>query len=98
MRNILSSIRSQLPRHTILLVLMALGTYSYWIYRSNVAVFVGLFAAFATLVHELYGTKKGWWSYEKSFCMIFDRIPLYVLLTYFFMGMLMANYMLFRGV
>jgi len=94
---VVMKVRTKLPQELVLLSLILLGSYGYSVYRNNAAIYLGLFAAAAAMAHELYGTKVGWWKYYKSVYMIAGRVPLGIPLTYFFMGMVVVAYMLFRG-
>ena len=67
------------------------------IYKNIFIIEPGILGAIGSLIYELYGTKKKLWSYSSSpIYMIAGRIPIEVILTYFFGGMLAAVYILYR--
>jgi len=58
---------------------------------------LGTIIFFIGLTWELYGTKKGLWKNSSSpIYNIANRLPIEIALSYFFLGMIAASYVIFR--
>jgi len=65
--------------------------------KKMIIIEVGAMIFFIGFVWELYGTKKGLWVYNPSpIYTIADRIPIEIALSYLFIGMAAASYVIFR--
>jgi uncharacterized membrane protein YoaT (DUF817 family) len=80
-----------------MLGLLIIGISGFILLKKMLIVEVGSILFFVGLIWELYGTKKGLWNYEPSpFYTIAGRVPIETLLSYFFLGMVAASYIIFR--
>lgn len=108
-RNSVAKVRAKIPeqvrevkrraaRKVVSAILFFAGVLGIITYRNLIILELGLLGAFCDLLYELYGTKKGWWSYDNSHShyMIAGRLPIGVVFTYFCMGMVAATYVLVR--
>jgi hypothetical protein len=108
-RNSVAKVRAKIPeqvrevkrraaRKVVSVILFFVGVLGIITYRNFIIIELGLLGALCDLVYELYGTKKGWWSYDNSHShyMIAGRLPIGVVFTYFCMGMVAATYVLSR--
>jgi hypothetical protein len=81
----------------ILLIFGPIAIAGLIIYKNIFIIEPGILGAIGTLIYELYGTKKKLWSYSSpSIYRIAGRVPITVILTYFFGGMVAAVYILYR--
>lgn len=85
-------------KHNFLLYLLAfVGIASLLTFRNMISIEVGLIGAVADVIFELWGTKEGLWTYyQDSVYKIGGRLPIEITLSYFFLGILAANYIFFR--
>lgn len=90
-------IRERIVSRRFLIVVTVLGMYSLIMYRSQIAVEIGILSVIGMLVHELEGTRRGWWKYgEDSTYKICGRVPIGLVPTYFFTSVLLITYIMLR--
>jgi uncharacterized membrane protein len=81
----------------MLVILALIGSLGFLTYKNFIIIELGLIGFVADLIYELYGTAKGWWSYNySSIYVIASRVPIEVPLMYFFMGAMAALFVLWR--
>jgi len=65
--------------------------------KNSFIIELGLIIFFIGLIWELYGTKSGLWKNNPSpIYSIANRLPIEIALSYFFLGMIAASYVIFR--
>jgi len=73
------------------------GITSFILLKKMIIIEVGAIIFFIGFIWELYGTKKGLWGFNPSpIYTIADRVPIETALSYFFIGMVAASYVIFR--
>ena len=78
-------------------VLAIIGLSGFILLKEILIIEVATIVFFIALIWELYGTKKGLWNYDPSpIYTIVGRIPIEILISYFFLGMIAASYVIFR--
>jgi len=87
--------KEHIPPLAILICAAIAGIWGLISFRHWLIIELGLIALIADFIVEYTGTKKGSWEYENLGPM-FGKLPLYVPLTYFFLGMGVAAYCLLR--
>jgi len=80
--------------YVLISVILALLSLSY--YRETVILEVGVLFLLIGLFVENNGTKNKIWTYSDSAYMVFGRIPIGILMQYFFAGMVAAAFYFFR--
>ena len=97
-KNSVKEAKKKAPRKMVSAVLGSIGLAGLVTYQNPIIIELGLLGALCDLLYELYGTKKGWWTYDNSHSshMIAGRVPVGVVFTYFCMGMVAVTYVLFR--
>jgi len=80
------------------MLILAMASIAGFIFFKNIIIIeVGAIVFFTGFAWELYGTGKGLWDYNPSqICTIAGRVPIEILLSYLFLGMSAACYVLFR--
>ncbi|MBS3064985.1 MAG: hypothetical protein J4451_00605 [DPANN group archaeon] len=92
-----SLIKHGLPQNITLIGLAIVSVIGFLVYRDFVIIELGIIGFVADLLYELYGTAKGWWSYDfLSIYVIAGRLPIEIPLAYFFMGASAVVFVLFR--
>lgn len=80
-----------------MLSLAITGITSFILLKKMIIIEVGAIIFLIGFTWELYGTKKGLWSFNPSpIHTIADRIPIETALSYFFIGMIAASYVILR--
>lgn len=80
-----------------MLGLAIIGISSFMIFKKMLIIELGTIIFFISLIWELYGTKKGLWKNNPSpIYTIAGRLPIEIALSYFFLGMIAASYVIFR--
>jgi hypothetical protein len=97
-KNSVIEMQRRASRKAVSAILCIIGVAGLINYQNFIIIELGLLGAFCDLLYELYGTKKGWWSYDDSHShyMIAGRVPLGIVFTYFCMGMVAVTFVLFR--
>lgn len=81
----------------LLLITIPIAIIGLVIYKNTIIIEAGIISAIGNLVYELHGTKNKSWKYSSaSLYMVAGRVPIEVVLTYFFSGMTFATYFFFR--
>lgn len=77
--------------------MMPIGLMGLVVYKNTIIIETGILGMLANLIYELRGTRnKGWRYSPASLYMIAGRLPIEVILSYFFTGMAVATYIFFR--
>jgi len=81
----------------LLLIMMPIGVMGLVVYKNTIIIEAGILGMLGSLIYELRGTRNKEWRYSPaSLYMIAGRIPIEVILSYFFAGMAVATYIFFR--
>lgn len=81
----------------LLVIVSILGTISLILFRSQIAIEIGIIAVAGMLIHEIVGTKKDWWKYNgHTSYKLCGRVPIHLIFTYFFSTVLLLTYVMFR--
>jgi hypothetical protein len=73
------------------------GITSFILLKKMIIIEVGAIIFLTGFTWELYGTKKGLWNNKPSpIYTIAGRLPIETALSYFFIGMVAASYVIFR--
>ena len=91
------NIKRSFDDNYFLLIITLLGISSLIILKSQIAIEISIIAVILMLIHEIVGTKKGWWKYNGSRgYKIKGKVPAHLILTYFFSTILLMTYVMFR--
>ncbi len=81
----------------LLVAVSILGTISLILFRSQIAIEIGIIAVTGMLIHEIVGTKKDWWKYNgQTSYKLCGRVPVHLIFTYFFSTVVLLTYVMFR--
>jgi hypothetical protein len=97
-RNSVNEVKRRASRKIVSAILCVIGFAGLITYKNPIIIELGLIGATCDLLYELYGTGKGWWTYDNSHTqyMIAGRVPVGIIFTYFCMGMVAVTYVLIR--
>ena len=91
-----NKIKSRKINLVFAIITYLIGIVGIIVYRHPTIIEVGVLLLFIGLIIELNGTKKSKWEYADSLYMISGRVPIEIVLQYFFIGTVSASYYLFR--
>jgi len=77
-------------------VLSALGIASLVLFRSQIAVEIGVIGVALMIIHEVRGVSKGWWEYNGGLPRVFGKVPLEAVIIYFFSCVIITTYVMWR--
>ena len=80
-----------------LLIVIPIAIIGLVVYKNTIIIEPGILCALGGLIYEIHGTKNKNFEYpQASLYLIVGRLPIEVILVYFFSGMACATYIFFR--
>jgi hypothetical protein len=79
-----------------MVIISALGILLLSFFRNTISLELGIIAVLVGFYYEYEGVTRGWWNYNSREYKLYGKVPIGLLITYFFSTVIMVNYVVWR--